>query len=204
MKTYLSIDLDYWLHNGNNYHVIPRQMFRLFKSLSSMNKVIVKDHEQLLPFIEKLNVERIIHIDYHQDIAYPYWEDDSVELNCGTFWYFLQNRKNINFHWIYPRNVCKTDNGGICMNMGISNPLKKKNWIFRKQTTRKGLSGYTKFGDMNIVGIGVSVSRNYCYTAPSNLDEIVDFLIKLGYHDHNYYQPTNKELEVQYASECTV
>lgn len=193
-RTYLSIDLDYWF-SGYDYEKIPRSISYIFDTIKHLkNKILVDDHDELLDHINCCNPERIIHLDFHQDIAYPVKgsiRTENVELNCGTFLYYVENRKNIDFEWYCPTSKCymKGHREGLCVEPSISISTHKKNWIFRRQKT---ITGIPKLHDLEsqICGIGVAISPDYCYCNPLILMNLSNQLI----NNHGYKYTSEKWL----------
>lgn len=119
------------------------------------------EHQELVPHINEQSYSKIIHIDQHQDICYPtkqYLNPDSNELDCecGTFLYFIENRKEMDFVWYYPDyNYCIERGMGFCM-ATYYHPEAKKNWIFKTQKrTTKNISE-KELEDVTAVGIAFS------------------------------------------------
>lgn len=180
MNTYLSIDLDFWLADPGDSLPI-KTLFQLLGALKNIEcpKVIVKDHDELVPFIDESTPSKIVHIDYHQDIAWPTPHDRGpLELNCGTFFWFIQNKENIEFTWYYPDTKCVQAPwyAGLCMDMYYK-PFSKRNFIFKNQTKRVGLPPLKTLKDVN--SIGIAISKEYCAQLTENyVDSLVKSIIK--------------------------
>ena len=124
MKTYLSIDLDFW----NTRKIKECRDFMKKVKDTGIPIKIVDDHADLLPFINHRKYDCIINIDYHSDISnnayhtkgrrfpYTYFDEKHIKnhfvkignvflpkLNCGT-WANWINHKN-SFIWIHPFDV---------------------------------------------------------------------------------------------------
>ena len=98
--TYLSIDLDYWFYHDREEFA---SLFSLLENLSSIkDRTIVQEHQELLPHINKVKPDHILHVDYHQDICYPTSPNEKIPIACGSFFYHVQERKNKTFKWFYP------------------------------------------------------------------------------------------------------
>lgn len=161
MKTYCSIDLDYWLgpdHLYTNHERPPIDSFvSLMQKLGSVtDRRLVDQHQFLLPHIEHTDSELILHIDYHQDIAFPTAHFKTVAFNEGTFYYFLSNRETKEFVWYYPDKISLEQ--GLCV-LKQDQPFSKKNQIFRSQTHKKGLP--TDKLLKTVTSWGLAVSRDY-------------------------------------------
>lgn len=189
MRTYISIDLDYWLCSTNEYiysekdypeHAKIKSLFKLLKLLRPIkNKIIVEEHHELLPHIDDANPDRIIHIDFHQDIAFPYrgkdeWINKSraLTLSCGSFFYWVNKRREIDFEWWYPHLYCADykEGAGLCMDR-YHQPHKRNNFIFKNQIRRKGLPKNIDLN--NIFGVGIAISREWCDREPVYVDSLV-------------------------------
>lgn len=158
MKTYLSIDLDYWL--SEPYVEYTQSLTRVLKSVRHVQDIIiVEDHHEILDHVNRLVPDKILHIDYHQDIAFPRYAGDTVDLQCGTFLYFVENRERIDFEWWYPRKECAERSGtGWCCD--YKHPRSNKARIFATQRQRLGLPTSAELARVSAVGF--SISRDWC------------------------------------------
>lgn len=156
MNTYLSIDLDFFFSDeGDHYNIIKF----LDKISHIQNKMLVDEHHLLLDHINNSGCTKIINVDYHQDIAYPIYNDDKLKLSCGTFLYFVEDRKNKEFKWYYPQTENCFQNGlGFCMDMKHK-PNSKKNYIFNTQKHKCGLPNKSEIS--NVTHLGISCSFDY-------------------------------------------
>jgi hypothetical protein len=110
MKTYLSIDLDYWFYIGYESYEISGMMmkcFNFFVNLSKLNQKcnidLIINHENILPILKKSVYDILINIDYHDDIC----GKDFPKINCGTWVKFVDKRKEGLYKWYYPKEECK-------------------------------------------------------------------------------------------------
>ena len=158
MGTYLSIDMDYWFRNDNEDF---DSMYKILDFVSTIdNKTIVQEHHEILSHINEHNPDHIIHVDYHQDIAFPYSRYDRMYLNCGTFYYFVEGRQEKTFKWFYPDYyTCILDHGGLCVDHWHK-PFSKKNRIFKDQTMKCGVPTMKELSTVS--AIGISLSQDYC------------------------------------------
>jgi hypothetical protein len=123
MKTYLSIDLDFF--NNNKDHNYSRHILDLTLSRAQKFKIpviAVMNHQQLLPQVDrhfKDNNCRLINVDWHSDICQT---KDLSELNCGTWISYVKKRKLCEFLWLHPAH----DNG-YKVEMGCCHDYKKWN-----------------------------------------------------------------------------
>ena len=108
MKTYLSIDLDFF-NDLNN----PKDAKRILETtLSRAQKfkipvIAVMNHQQLLPQVNyhfKHSKCKLINVDWHSDICQT---NDLSQLNCGTWISYVKKRKLCDFLWLHPTH----DNG---------------------------------------------------------------------------------------------
>lgn len=157
MGTYLSIDMDYWFRNGNEDF---DSMYKLLNFTSTIdNKFLVQEHHELLPHINDCDPDHIVHVDYHQDIAFPYRNNERMYLNCGTFFYFVEKRQEKTFKWFYPNySTCILDHGGLCVD-SWHKPFSKKNHIFKDQTMKCGVP--TRKDLAHVSAVGISLSQDY-------------------------------------------
>jgi hypothetical protein len=183
MRHYLSLDIDYFLSNEPvlNFDV-PSPLWATLKFISKLkfveNILLVKDHHHILPHINEFKPTLISHVDFHQDIAYPYPYKSfirpcDIELSCGTFLYFVENRRNIDFVWYYPYNYRRND--GLCVDMSFK-PFSKKNFIFKTQRSKIGLPNNKLLSTVNAVGI--SLSPTFIIYDSSELDRFINILSK--------------------------
>ena len=154
MKTYLSIDLDYWFANGDGD---INDLYRMLYTISDRPSIIVDEHHHIKEHIDSFDVDRIIHIDYHQDIVYPV-NGSHFKIDCGNFFFFLKNRRDIDYEWYYPDIRCRTE--GLCIDERYK-PYSKKNFVFKSQTRKKGLPTLKSLKD--VVAIGIACSYFYCF-----------------------------------------
>lgn len=167
MKTYLTVDLDYW---ANKYEPSTRgseiQAKTFFYKIKNLNKPIFvcEYHDEVLKDLNKRKVDKIINVDFHSDIAY---EDvinypDPKSLNEGVWANFYKYRKNSIFEWHYPSlQTCFREGWGRCEWWPDSDvgPFQKKRMGYKKVFRRQGLNGIIS---NDIVGIGVCYSPNWC------------------------------------------
>lgn len=107
--TVITVDLDYWT---NHYSRAPESSFKLLKLLknSTRKRYLIWEHHHILDVIPQ-NTQRIINIDYHNDIIS---EKNCDELNEGTWGNFLPNSVR-RFEWFCPnKNMCIRLGWGMC------------------------------------------------------------------------------------------
>ncbi len=107
MKTYLSIDIDYW--NGLSIQSI----LRFFENLLALScpLLLVNDHHSLLHDMNQSDCDTLINVDYHSDVS-----DQPDTLNCGTWGNFVNWQHRGTFVWRYPSKECVRYGGwgGYC------------------------------------------------------------------------------------------
>lgn len=184
MKTYLSVDVDYWrLFDRQKY---MQEMDRFFQKI--INKripiFIVRDHEELLEDVNKRVFNKLINVDYHSDITAYVDSDEDVweyqwvprmpaDLNCGTWVNFVEERFLGEFLWLYPHAKCMdVKEEGRCEDIeGFwDDPVSEcHNWNCINH--KKGLSAI-KWND--VISVGISLSPDWLY---ADLEEF--FLLEI-------------------------
>lgn len=160
MKSYLSIDLDYWFCKYPTEHCNTIKLLNLLCYFRHKDKncLIVDEHHNLLDHINESDTDNIIHIDYHQDLCW-YEENSNPKVECGNFFWFVDGKENKKFKWFYPdTDECIKNAMGLCMDPSYK-PLSKKNFIFNNQTRKCGLP--TKQELETVTDIGISFSLDY-------------------------------------------
>ena len=96
MKTYLSIDIDFWEDLSKDY--LQKDLHRLVTELNKRQVPIiaVMNHQQLLPHVSESGARRLVNVDQHSDLA-----DFIVEkLDCGSWVSYVSWRKKGEYVWI--------------------------------------------------------------------------------------------------------
>jgi hypothetical protein len=130
MSQFLSVDVDYWA--ALPHPIAAKEMNDFFNRVIKIGKpiYIVKDHEELVPFIDKLTWAELVNVDYHSDITsiidvgdgklIGCYEDPKgrlkldapqTELNCGTWVNYVKGASYRRFRWLYPVDHCYDPNG---------------------------------------------------------------------------------------------
>lgn len=158
MRTFLSIDMDYWFCDWFRQRGAPishrvRSFNSVMKKIAGKDVFVVESHEDLLPEINAFAPERIVHIDYHQDMA-P--EGHSL-INCGSFLTFVKNREAIECWWHYPAHECAgADYDKATGRCGLA----PGETVFGRQFEAIGLP---KRGIIESAGlVGISISNEWC------------------------------------------
>ena len=176
MSSYLSIDLDYWF-----YHSCPKSTNGLkrilHKVLDVTDKLLVDEHHNLLDHINSSKCDKIIHVDYHQDLVFNI--GDTTKVECGNFFSFVNNKENIDFDWYYPDyDECIRKGLGFCVDPSYK-PLAKKNFIYKNQTRKCGLPTNKELENVTSVGIAFSFDYLAVYNRINEFTEIIDWLCEM-------------------------
>jgi hypothetical protein len=151
MKTYLSIDIDYW--NLGTSRDLDRELNSLLRLANNIPIIAVMNHQQLLPIINTSGANHLVNIDEHSDLT----ACDVNELECGTWVSYVTWRRTGTYLWIRSQ---KGTAYGSCN--GEDNSWNKGNdW-------KKAESKYINPDNLrlvkylsNCVGIGICMSPNY-------------------------------------------
>lgn len=201
MRTYLSIDIDYWDLAETTLEAkdLFRKIFRLGVPL-----VIVDDHQDLIEFVNKSAATKVINVDYHSDYA-NLTEKEFEELvpNCGTWIDYIKCLEK--FEWRYPSfSRCFKDKEGRCegwSNYGINAAMR----FWKAGVSRRGHTVIHKQGVKNlpysqIVAVGVAVSSEYW-----NNRKIENDIYKYLYHHRKHFKHIDRcvtgDWEELYAEE---
>lgn len=158
MDTYLSIDLDFW--SSEFYHT-DSSIRKFFKRLPKVSTVLVREHHELLPHINKTRLSRLINVDYHSDLAgFRNKRRKLPELNEGTWVDHVRWRNGSEFVWHCPNfKTCYVDGWGRCDSQcgdSVLETPKQHGW--GSATIRGSLRGI----DMRRVArVGISLSLDW-------------------------------------------
>lgn len=109
MKTYLSIDIDYF----NEENPLERRMHSFFNQVKNLNipGILVVDHDELVPHVDSFDWDKLVNVDYHSDISdilyskekgyYCNKTEKKEECNEGTWVNFVRG-KDGHYEWRYP------------------------------------------------------------------------------------------------------
>jgi hypothetical protein len=170
MKTYLSIDIDYW--REHTPWIAFQDMDRFFLKVIDLKApiYIVNNHHKILRDVNRRKFDTLINMDFHSDITcyidrdggvYEYYQmpqKQSIkgDLNCGTWVNFVKNRTEGEFIWIYPKYECLEDDGRCEDIEGFWDSPQSKYHNWAKITCQKGWSEYIPWGTVKAVGIALS------------------------------------------------
>lgn len=154
MKSFLSVDLDYW---GLKEYGYKKSIVRFLNKIISLNKPlqVFESHEEILPFLNRFKVDHLYQIDFHSDVC----EDDAVELNEGTWANYYKYKKNCTFEWRYPDvEKCYNEGWGRCdssQNSGYKAPWPSNLFPYKNVIRKQGLDNIN-FNSVTAIGIAVS------------------------------------------------
>jgi hypothetical protein len=159
MRTYLSIDIDYWHSFG------PKTLDQLKRVMQKGKDrgipiIAVMNHQQMLREVNESNADKLINIDEHSDLT----ESAVKELTCGSWVSYVRWRRSAEYLWV--RN--RSDYNGSCnWNLRGFRRCSKRGWcigsdwgIVNTENPGRGLDlmKYTQW----CVGIGLCLSPDWC------------------------------------------
>lgn len=152
MKTYLSVDIDYWYQP----EIARRALTLLMEAVPSRVPVTaVMNHQQMLPEVNASGASRLINIDEHSDLA----EATVKKLACGTWISYVKWRKQGTYIWIRPeqsyQGSCNGDDRAI-WNAGTDWKYSESKYISRRNLQ------ITKYLQ-DCVGVGLCMSPAYVF-----------------------------------------
>lgn len=159
MKTYLSIDMDYW--NGRTPAYTRRSLFSLLKRLKKKRVPMIAcmNHQQMLNHVNDSNARRLINLDTHSDLAQP----AVTMLNCGTWVSYVKWRQKGEFVWCHRRSISEGDCSSgtrIFPNNGAINKI-VSDWKKIKRT-KMHLPNY-RYLTTHTIAAGLVLSPEYIY-----------------------------------------
>ena len=153
MKSYLSVDLDYWGMSDAPTAV------RFINKILSLNKPIsvYKSHESILKDLNKYKVDHLYQIDFHSDIVEAYDEEYDIVLEEGTWANYYHWRRDCTFEWRYPSTErCFTQRGGRCdLSQYNDQPWPRREFPYKKIIRRQGLH-YIQWQTVRAIGFAIS------------------------------------------------
>lgn len=182
--TYLSIDLDYWMHSESNV------MYSYLTKIINMGLPIdvVKYHNEILEYINNRDeITRVLNMDFHSDIGDLHLDEcNERQFNEGTWVNYVNLTKKKEYIWYYPDDSSLTQHTGYCHIE--DNPFESYfplTYGWNKIKKRKGTP--SRFNLLRVSRVGICVSPNWL-----NIDvgtDVVDFLIdnKLIYENKRKY-----------------
>jgi hypothetical protein len=148
-KTYLSVDLDFWIDPTR----AREQLYRLMQHIGKRSIIAVMNHQQMLAYVNASGAKRLINIDAHSDLA----ESSVRKRDCGTWISYVTWRKQGEYIWIRPdasfQGSCNGDDRAIWNN--------DTDWKYSvsRYISRKNLKLTTYLHDC--VGVGLCMSPAY-------------------------------------------
>ena len=158
MKSYLSIDIDFW--NDQKTNTAKKALEKLFNKAKKCGIPIqsVMNHQQLTPFVNKSGADTLINIDTHSDLGDTYVD----YFSCGSWVSYIQWRQKGTYIWYHRLSIGE----GECNNMEpifLNNKLPRidlTDWqTIKRHKVRKMVS--TRKLLKNCVAIGFVMSPAY-------------------------------------------
>lgn len=99
MKTFLSIDIDFWNYLTHAPEIALENLNNLYKHCrtNSVPLTAVCNHNQMLPVVNRSDTNQLINIDYHSDLT----TNNVDNLNCGTWVSYVKQRKQSKYKWLH-------------------------------------------------------------------------------------------------------
>ncbi len=158
MKTFLSVDLDYWSASTE------RSLLGFFGHVFDLKLPIfvAPFHDQLLDHIDEHPCDQLINVDFHSDLielAAPAEDLDLEELGEGNWTNFVTWKQTGHFVWRYPSERLMTE--GLCH--ARRNPFDERASGWRSVTMTRGLSHIPW---KTVQALGVCLSSDWLKGAP--------------------------------------
>jgi len=167
MKTYLSIDLDYW--NEQSHARAVDDLDYLIDEICGRELPfkVVFDHEKLLSHLRQFDFRRLINVDFHSDVA-NIDTCSELQLNCGTWVNFVPHCRSREYLWVHPGSLAF---GRCDQRTNVRFPDIYTGWGDVEETNKD----WRKLLDWkDVVAVGISLSPDF--TAEQVL---ADFIVKL-------------------------
>lgn len=151
MRTYLSIDLDFWCKHNDAWHAE-----RFFKRVWALNLriCVALHHHHLLRHINRQKkLDAVVNVDFHSDIIEDHEGFPEFELNEGTWANFVKHQERMTFEWRYPEKECLADDIGYCHQ--FLNPFEEDCTYWQRVKKREGVARIP-WGDICAVGVCLS------------------------------------------------
>jgi len=163
MKSYLSVDLDYWMLHQNDTSCV-----KFFNKVMSLGKKIrvVQSHEELLEHVNESKADILYNIDYHSDL-FGFEDKSEIEkwfvensAEDGTWGVFVNWRKSGQFCWMHPVKDCINLGVGACWVGSNEDPFNGAFVEWEKVWNQVGIGGL----DLeSVTDIGVAISPDYTH-----------------------------------------
>lgn len=156
MRTYLSIDFDYWRHFDKEWYAR-----RFFKRVWALKRPIfvALHHHHLLQDINRRRLDAVINVDFHSDIVEEEQESEyfaPLVLNEGTWANFVEHQERMTFEWRYPDELCLDCGTGYCHQ--IRNPFEERCTRWQRVKKKEGLA---RIPWSTIKAVGVCLSPSW-------------------------------------------
>lgn len=134
MKTYLSVDLDFW--NNLKPKQLEADLRRIISHAQKENIPInaVMNHQQMLPLVNNSGATRLLNIDTHSDLA----SFDVQSFNCGTWVSYVKWRKRGAYAWYHRLSVSSGECSAypIFNQIGVNHKYVDWKFVFRQRVKR--------------------------------------------------------------------
>lgn len=181
MKSYLSIDLDFWNAESDDHKSLEffKEVCHKMKGTKGEKIYVVPHHHYLTPHINSVSPDMVYNVDWHSDVS-GFADERSLhefeglyrKLNCGNWGHFIKNSKKSCFNWIAPSKKAQED--GKCWWADNENPFVKDAITLWKEM-RQGISvNNINWSTVEAVGIAASPKWTKSRTVKS-VCEILDF-----------------------------
>jgi len=192
MKSYLSIDLDFWTTHDNG-----RSAGQFFNKVFALNVPIlfVHEHEELLQDINKSKSDILYNVDYHSDLCSDNELIKGEKPNDGTWANFVSWKRRGEYIWICPniKTCYKGGKGdGICCGDWRLDPFKTKKESFWKSVSLTQKLNTIDWRTVKQVGVCLSPS----FTIP---ETVLSVTKKLGMKEEEVYALTNAPTHINPA-----
>lgn len=166
MKTYLSLDLDFW----NKIKDIEKVKAFLIKVKELQDRgipvLVVDSHEELTKVVNKLAIEHLINVDYHSDI-WDRWNPRHNEYhncyNCGTWINFIKKENRLIYTWMHPHSKGH-ENLGYCSHQ--HNPFYDEGLVYSGWRITEMLGSRTPERFVrweNVISVGIAFSYDWIW-----------------------------------------
>jgi hypothetical protein len=156
VKTYLSIDLDYWRRDFDREPWHAKRFFKRVWLLGLPIRVALHHHHLIRDINRIKDLDKVVNVDYHSDIVEEHEDYPHLELTEGTWANYVEHRRNMIFEWRYPSEECLDCGTGYCHT--YRNPFEEDCtpwWSVRKK------EGVARIPWSEICAVGVCLSPGW-------------------------------------------
>ena len=158
MKTYLSVDLDFFNPWDHYLEEVETMLVLIIRQARKRNipLLAVMNHQQLLPVVNASRARRLVNVDEHSDVT----EGDISELDCGSWVSYVRWRAQGHYHWV--RNCCSTSRGNCNgeLSWGEDTEWRKVTSVNRADHAHVG-PDYVTSPRHRCVGVGLCMSPSF-------------------------------------------